>query len=136
MALADVAVIEKTPSKQIQIAHLGIIVIRADDGHVLLAAIQANFVEDVVAAGERDGDHQDDRGIADYQAERSEECAEFVRPQSLKAEAERLAVEHQAPIFRSSASACDLGGSLGVKGAFRYRRSRRRASSRLRPALM
>ena len=37
----------------------------------------------------------------------------------LEAEAQRLAVEHYAPIFLSSACASDLGGSLGVNGACR-----------------
>ena len=44
----------------------------------------ANLIQYVIAAGDRDGDHQNHRRVADHQAERGEKSPEFVGAQSLR----------------------------------------------------
>ena len=49
-----------------------------------------DLIEDVIPAGKRNGDHQDHAGVADHQAERGQERAEFVGAKRFDARAERF----------------------------------------------
>ncbi len=51
-----------------------------------------DLVQDELARGGRDGDHQNYGRVADHQAERCQDCSDLVRPEGLQAKTEGLRV--------------------------------------------
>ena len=78
-----------------------------------------DLFQDVIAAGERDGDHQDDRGGADDHAESREERTHGIAAQGLEAETQRFAEVHAlaARSLFQQFFGLGRGGSSGVNGA-------------------
>ena len=71
----------------------GVRVVGEDD----VRADALDLLEDVVAAGERDGDHQDDGGGPDDHAERGEQRADGIGAERLPTEVHRFREEESAP---------------------------------------
>ena len=177
LAIPHVAGIDEMSRKQHHVPHLGVMLIGADDRHVLLLAVDqqppgighyaggrndsraellpngfhighfdevgihfggavgagrvlrvnqvgsnaADQVQDIVAAGDGNGHHQNDRSVTDHQPQRRQETAEFVGAQGLQAEPKRFSDIHQAPeASLRSFSACWREGSPGVRLLCRY----------------
>src|SRR5262249_46331726 len=74
-----------------------------------------HLLEDVVPAGERDGDDEDDGGGADDHSEACQQRPHRGRAQGLDAELQRLTEEPSAPLYLLEELAC-VGPRRGVGG--------------------
>ena len=69
-------------------------------GENYVRADALHLFQNVIPAGERNGDHQDDRRRPDHHAEAGQKRADGIGSQSLRAETEGFAEEHRSAALR------------------------------------
>jgi hypothetical protein len=78
-------------------------------------SVQIHLLEDELAGNQRNGDHPDDRRVANYEAEGGKKGADPVSGQCLIAELENIEQLHE--IFFNRRRASSFEGSSGVTWA-------------------